>query len=168
MVEILGSIADRDKKARSHFEVLKPYQVLILRTWKQTVVSELRFMLSFWGHECRYQGDKMSLWSTYWIWVAYSPSDKKASRLRSLKYWGTVFKEKARREHRKSMDRFIPLIFSFPLCPKSLKDRFLRLEFTNGFLKTVAQYGKIKHHRRRRCYDGDETIREHAHYVPWR
>jgi hypothetical protein len=34
--------------------------------------------------------------------------------------------------------------FSFPLCPKSLKDSFLRPEFTKGSLKKVAKYGKIE------------------------
>ena len=42
----------------------------------------------------------------------------------------------------------------------------LDYELDKGSLKKVSQYGKIKHHRRRRCYDGDKTIREHAHYVP--
>ena len=42
------------------------------------------------------------------------------------------------------MGRFDPLIFSFLLCPKSLKDRFLLPEFTKSSLKKVAKNGKIE------------------------
>ena len=34
--------------------------------------------------------------------------------------------------------------FAFPLCPKSLKDRFLLPEFTKSFLKKAAKYDKIE------------------------
>lgn len=127
MAEILSSIAVRDKK-----------QVLILRTWKRTVISELRFMPSFWGHEYRYQSDKMSLWI---IHSSGASTQLKSQILRlcsqrigaarvenfSGSFWSTDF-----------------FPFSFLLCPKSLKDRFLRPEFTKSSLKKVAKNGKIE------------------------
>lgn len=150
MVEILSSIAVRDKK-----------QVLILRTWKRTVISELRFMPSFWGHEYRYQSDKMSLW------IIHSSGASTHLKSQILRLCSQRKRLGESREFQWVV--LIHWFFPFPLCPKSLKDRFLRPEFTKSFLKKAAKYGKIKHHRRRRCYDGDEKrkVWEYADHVPW-
>ena len=148
MVEILSSIAVRDKK-----------QVLILRTWKRTIISELRFMPSFWGHEYRYQSDKMSLW------IIHSSGASTHLKSQILRLCSQRKRLGESREF-----QWVVLIHWFFLFPfvRNLQNTVIRPEFTKSFLKKAAKYGKIKHHRRRRCYDGDKTIREHAHHVPWR
>ena len=148
MVEILSSIAVRDKK-----------QVLILRTWKRTVISELRFMPSFWGHEYRYQSDKMSLWIIH--------SSGASTHLKSQILRLCSQRKRLGKKRESKRDVLIHWFFPFPLCPKSLKDRFLRPEFTKSFLKKAAKYGKIKHHRRRRCYDGDEKRKKKKNACPF-
>ena len=125
MVEILSSIAVRDKK-----------QVLILRTWKRTVISELRFMPSFWGHEYRYQSDKMSLW------IIHSSGASTHLKSQILRLCSQRKRLGESREFQWVV--LIHWFFPFPLCPKSLKDRFLRPEFTESSLKKVAKNGKIE------------------------
>ena len=125
MVEILSSIAVRDKK-----------QVLILRTWKRTVISELRFMPSFWGHEYRYQSDKMSLW------IIHSSGASTHLKSQILRLCSQRKRLGESREFQWVV--LIHWFFPFPLCPKSLKDRFLRPEFTKSSLKKVAKNGKIE------------------------